>query len=153
MALPRQWAAATLHSVASLLSTLWLGGLFTYGAIALPELHRTFPIPEVAPVTRHVTGILNLIGTAALTFWLALAILQKRPMLLGLTLGAFLLQTAQLVAHAVISARMDDRTMSGFYPVHRINIWAGMAQWIIMGIILYLATNHSPTSETTPHAP
>lgn len=50
----------------------WIGGFTFYGTVVVPILHEEMDSLQAGGIARRVTGALNLVGLAVLTFaWLA----------------------------------------------------------------------------------
>lgn len=138
---------------------VWLGGFTFYSSFVLPILHETIGRFETgATVTREVAVKLNLAGVATLAVWWALAAAERREGSAAarrLRVALLATDSAVLVGlvwlHSVMAGRLDEGPMRGFYPMHRVYLWASTVQWALnlalLGVTVWLWTPPSAATD------
>jgi hypothetical protein len=125
---------------------VWLGGFTFYGAAVVPVLHDELDHLQAGGITRRVTDTLNAFGAATLALWWLDAWAERTggPAWAARARGGLLAASTAILAglvalHRVMDARLDDGLLRGFYPLHRLYLWASTAQWLVHLALLAVA--------------
>jgi hypothetical protein len=145
--------------VATVLLAVWFGGFTFYSSFVLPVLHAEMgKFDTGAVVTRQVTARLNQVGAATLAAWWVLVAAERpagtrqaRLCRVGLLAADTLILIGLFTLHAAMSRRLDASPVRGFYPLHRVYLWASTMQWVVnLALVAVTLRVWSPSASDSP---
>jgi hypothetical protein len=155
------WLPWTARWLSLLAWAAWVGGFAFYGGVVVPVLHVHLGSLEAGSITREVTDWLNLLGAACLVVWAADLYLTDRTgpsKSTRLALGAWAVSAVSLAVliglHRVMDHRLDEGTMTDFYPLHRLYLRLSTVQWLanlVLSARWVAGWTHGPASRPPEH--